>query len=164
MFTSALRCMWAGQAVDCRKIFKPVPTVQKKNYRNLIFFIFGKVPTDRGMCCAFNPRTILRLSEQKLKMKMLFIPFQAWRLWGRIVCLHGKEVADGGGSRTRRRGTENKESNCWDQAGPSSPPGPTFELGQHCKSLWQRQQLQGSHWPAHGLSHAQQRPNNFVYR
>ena len=28
-----------------------------------------------------------------------------------------------------------KESNRWDQAGPSSPPGPTFELGQHCKSL-----------------------------
>ena len=35
------RCMWSGQKVDCAKIFTPVPT-------------------DYGMCCAFNPRTILR--------------------------------------------------------------------------------------------------------
>ena len=36
-----LRCMFSGQKVDCAKIFTPVPT-------------------DYGMCCAFNPRTILR--------------------------------------------------------------------------------------------------------
>ena len=36
-----LRCMWSGQKVDCAKIFTPVPT-------------------DYGICCAFNPQTILR--------------------------------------------------------------------------------------------------------
>ena len=35
------RCMWAGQVVQCEKIFTPVPT-------------------DRGVCCAFNPQSILR--------------------------------------------------------------------------------------------------------
>ena len=39
-----LRCMWSGQKVDCAKIFTPVPT-------------------DYGICCAFNPRTILRLNN-----------------------------------------------------------------------------------------------------
>ena len=36
-----LKCMWAGKEFECRDIFTPVPT-------------------DSGMCCAFNPRTILR--------------------------------------------------------------------------------------------------------
>ena len=36
-----LKCMWAGEEFDCGKIFTPVPT-------------------DSGMCCAFNPRTIIR--------------------------------------------------------------------------------------------------------
>ena len=36
-----LKCMWAGEELECGKIFTPVPT-------------------DSGMCCAFNPRTILR--------------------------------------------------------------------------------------------------------
>ena len=39
-----LRCMWSGQKVDCAKIFTPVPT-------------------DYGICCAFNPHTILRLQD-----------------------------------------------------------------------------------------------------
>ena len=38
-----IRCLWAGQKVDCAEIFTPVPT-------------------DYGMCCAFNPRTVLRQS------------------------------------------------------------------------------------------------------
>ena len=36
-----LQCIWAGEEFECGKIFTPVPT-------------------DSGMCCAFNPRTILR--------------------------------------------------------------------------------------------------------
>ena len=36
-----LKCMWAGKEFECGDIFTPVPT-------------------DSGMCCAFNPRTILR--------------------------------------------------------------------------------------------------------
>ena len=36
-----LKCMWAGEEFDCGKIFTPVPT-------------------DSGMCCAFNPRSIIR--------------------------------------------------------------------------------------------------------
>ena len=36
-----LKCMWAGEEFECGKIFTPVPT-------------------DSGMCCAFNPRTIIR--------------------------------------------------------------------------------------------------------
>ena len=36
-----LKCMWAGEEFECGKMFTPVPT-------------------DSGMCCAFNPRTIIR--------------------------------------------------------------------------------------------------------
>ena len=36
-----LKCMWAGKEFECGDIFTPVPT-------------------DSGICCAFNPRTILR--------------------------------------------------------------------------------------------------------
>ena len=35
------RCRWAGETVDCRQLFTPVAT-------------------DSGICCAFNPRQILR--------------------------------------------------------------------------------------------------------
>lgn len=37
-------CQWGGQEVDCRKLFTPVPT-------------------DSGMCCAFNTKNILRHEE-----------------------------------------------------------------------------------------------------
>ena len=49
------RCKLAGKEMDCAKIFTPVPT-------------------DYGMCCAFNPRTILRYQSMFADDEILISP------------------------------------------------------------------------------------------